>query len=249
MLSPSFASAAWHRYWRILLPLLLAPFIAALFEFTTLDQVLIAPFYDAHAHGFPLRGSALLQNLMHFGLKLAVVLVAVAVFGAALLGFLLPQRAHERRRLLWILAAMGLSTALVAMLKTGSAMHCPWDVADYGGYAPFHHLFERPPAGIAPGHCFPGGHASGGFSLMAFYFAWRDRHPRRARMALAAGWAMGMLMGWSQMMRGAHFMSHNIWSGWLVWTAMALQYHFFPPVSPAAVMQPPLPGSREAAAG
>ena len=99
----------------------------------------------------------------------------------------------------------------------------------YGGYAPFERLFERMPAHAAGGSCFPGGHASGGFALMAFYFGLRDVQARYARLALAVALALGMVMGWAQMMRGAHFLSHNIWSAWIVWTFMALMYHLYPP--------------------
>jgi membrane-associated PAP2 superfamily phosphatase len=115
------------------------------------------------------------------------------------------------------------------MLKQGSALHCPWDLAEYGGYAPFARLFERLPGNIDAGKCFPGGHAAGGFALMAFYFGLRDVHARYARVGLIVALALGMVMGWAQMMRGAHFLSHNLWSAWVVWTFMAVLYHLFPP--------------------
>lgn len=214
----------------ILWPLVLAPLLAFLFELTPLDRVLIGHYFDATAHAFPLRDDAFLQNVMHSGTKLLVIAIAFAVFGAFLLTYLLPQWEPQRRRLLWIAAGMAGGSLLVSLLKHGSALHCPWDLAEYGGYAPFHGLFDMLPSSVAPGRCFPGGHASGGFALMAFYFGLRDTHPRKACACLAAGIVAGMVMGWSQMMRGAHFLSHNIWSGWVVWTYLALQYALLPPV-------------------
>lgn len=215
---------------RHLLPALAAaPLLALLFEAAPLDRMLIALYYDASAHGFPLRDDLLLQGIMHGGMKLMVIGVAFAVFGAFLLTYLLPQWRAHRRRLLWILAGMAGGSLLVSLLKQGSALHCPWDLVEYGGYAPYHGLFDRLPAGTGAGRCFPGGHASGGFALMAFYFGLKDVHQRMARASLAAAIAAGMAMGWSQMMRGAHFLSHNVWAGWVVWVFLAVLYGLFPP--------------------
>ncbi|PPS58283.1 hypothetical protein CRX72_12715 [Pantoea sp. BRM17] len=36
------------------------------------------------------------------------------------------------------------------------------------------------------------------------------------------GVALGLLMGFGQVMRGAHFFSHNLWAGWWVWLAQLL---------------------------
>lgn len=219
----------WRTYELLALPLVLAPFIFWIFEATPLDRVLIGWYYDAHAHMFPLRDSPFMQNVMHTGLKMAMIAVGVVVLGAFLLTFIRPQWQPHRRRLLWLFVAMVGGPLLVSVLKSTSTLYCPWDLVDYGGSAPFHALFERLPAGIAPGKCFPGGHASGGFALMAVYFAWRDTHARFARLFLLIGLAAGMLMGWAQMMRGAHFLSHNVWSAWVVWVFLAVFYYLLPP--------------------
>jgi membrane-associated PAP2 superfamily phosphatase len=31
---------------------------------------------------------------------------------------------------------------------------------------------------------------------------------------------LGFSMGWAQMMRGEHFLSHNLWTAWLVWLVL-----------------------------
>jgi membrane-associated PAP2 superfamily phosphatase len=35
---------------------------------------------------------------------------------------------------------------------------------------------------------------------------------------LAGAAATGLVLGVAQQMRGAHFMSHTLWTGWLCWT-------------------------------
>lgn len=227
-------------YWHLIVPLLAAPLMWWVFETTNLDRWLIGFYYDAAAHAFPLRDDVIMEGVMHSGLKMVVIAIGLALFGAWLLSFLVPQLPPYRRRLLWLFIAMTGATLLVSLLKQYSALHCPWDLAEYGGYAPFHTLFERLPDNAAPGHCFPGGHASGGFALFAFYFGLRDTHARQARLWLAAAVVLGMMMGWSQMMRGAHFLSHTVWSAWVEWMFLALLYQVVPP---DVFHAEPLPGA------
>jgi hypothetical protein len=68
------------------------------------------------------------------------------------------------------------------------------------------------------GHCFPAGHASTGFAFMAAFFGLQQSAPRAALKWL--GWAVlvGFILGISQQVRGAHFMSHTLWTSWLCWT-------------------------------
>jgi membrane-associated PAP2 superfamily phosphatase len=66
--------------------------------------------------------------------------------------------------------------------------------------------------------------------MLAIYFAFRADHPRQASLGLVLGLVLGTLMGWTQMMRGAHFMSHNLWSLWVVWMVLLTLYLVWPPV-------------------
>ena len=68
------------------------------------------------------------------------------------------------------------------------------------------------------GRCFPAGHAAAGFSFVGGYFALARDTPRAARWWLAVALVMGLLLGLGQQMRGAHYMSHTLWTAWLCWT-------------------------------
>ncbi|KAF0812857.1 hypothetical protein IGB42_02700 [Andreprevotia sp. IGB-42] len=219
------------RFWLLHLgiPLLVALLMIYAYPASHLDTVLMAPYFDAASRQFPWRDQPLLAFGMHTGLKSLVVAIGVGVALLWVLSWHVLPLAAWRRSLLWLVAGLVASTTVISMLKSNSVHHCPWDVVDYGGYAPRLALFQSLPANISPGRCFPGGHASAGFALMAFYFALRERKPRPARRALLAGLALGMVMGWSQMMRGAHFFSHNVWSAWWVWMTLLALYAAWPP--------------------
>jgi membrane-associated PAP2 superfamily phosphatase len=88
----------------------------------------------------------------------------------------------------------------------------------YGGIGGVEYpLLSHVPIDAGIGKCFPGGHAAGGFAWIALYFAAIQQGYRRAWCYAIFGVLLGMLMGYTQMMRGAHFMSHNLWTLWWTW--------------------------------
>lgn len=114
---------------------------------------------------------------------------------------------------------VGMVAAVLAVtgVKRLSSTSCPWDLAQFGGTVPYVGHWATAIDG-GPGHCFPAGHASVGFTWIALYFASRDVSPRLARRALAGALAAGLVLGLAQQMRGAHFMSHTLWTAWICWT-------------------------------
>lgn len=184
---------------------------------TGLDQRLIAPYFDAVNQQFSLKHYWVLETVLHTGLKYSLIVVAVSTLIISQIGpIFAPLKAHQQR-LFWAFMLMIISTTAVSILKSVSMHACPNDLTQYGGDLPYLQLFDAQPLGVALGKCFPGGHASGGFALMAFYFAFKDVQPKFAKTMLLISIVLGFLMGWTQMMRGEHFLSHNLWSAWLVW--------------------------------
>ena len=53
---------------------------------------------------------------------------------------------------------------------------------------------------------------------------------RRTAAQMATAWlwtalAVGIFLGLSQQLRGAHYLSHTLWSAWLCWTVgLAVEY-------------------------
>ena len=215
--------------WHLALPLGLGLLLWKFYPATGIDPLIQSWYYDPSAHAFPLRNEPWLTIGMHSGFKMLTIAFGVVVFGAWAISYCERTLQPEQRRLGWIWISMLIASATISKLKEASMHHCPWDLIDYGGYAPHLALFDELPTQIQPGHCFPGGHASAGFVLLALYFGLRDDRPGQARAALFGAIGLGLVMGWSQTMRGAHFLSHTLWSAWVIWLVLLLCYLVFPP--------------------
>jgi len=166
--------------------------------------------------GFPWRDHWLPAQVLHRWTRPVAWLVA----GWLLLGLWWPtgvlRRLPRRARLQW-LASLALALVAVNLLKQASHTSCPWDLSTFGGAADHlsHWVWGRPDGG--PGRCFPAGHAATGFAFVGGAFVLRQVSERHARWCLVAALATGLLLGAAQQLRGAHFMSHTLWTGWLCW--------------------------------
>lgn len=205
----------------------LLPVIALLaaLGFTDLDRTVTGWFYDPQLGEFPWRYNGFLEVVMHHGVKYAVALIAVTALALYLVSFIIESLKPLRSVLLFVALALILAPSIIALLKLASARHCPWNIVDYGGFAPYLKLLDPAPSGITPGHCFPAGHASTGFCLMAFYFVGHALGRRRlAVVGLGAGLTTGLILGFVRIMQGAHFVSHVLWSGVVCWLIITLLY-------------------------
>lgn len=209
--------------------LLGVPLIAAVallgLEATDIDRTVTNWFFDPAAGGFPLRNSFFLDVILHHWPKYVVVLIALLTLAGFVLSYRIPALQPERRVLLFLFLALALAPASVSALKSVSGKYCPWDLEQYGGFAPYSRLVEPAPPSFRPGRCFPAGYASTGFALMAFYFVGRARkQPRLAWAGLATGLITGLVLGLGRMLQGAHFLSHVLWSALVCWIVITMLY-------------------------
>lgn len=174
------------------------------------------------------------SQLLHQGGKWLSVAAGLGVAGAALLACSRPGLAHWRRPLAYLLLSVVLSTVLVSLAKSVSAVDCPWDLARYGGQHPW---LSLPRAWLARGPasgCFPAGHASAGYAWIALYFLAAARAPRWRWPALLLALALGAAFGLAQQLRGAHFASHDLASLALCWLCARTLASWLLPSSPLA---------------
>ena len=206
-------------------PALLVAALLLVMETTAVDSVISGWFFDPVAGVFPLHYNAALEVFGHQWPRQLVIVVACCVIGIYLMSFVLPQLKPQRRLLLFLSLALTLAPLAVVLLKAASARHCPWSLQEYGGFAQHLSLFEAVPPGQAAGHCFPSGHATAGFCLLAFYFAGLALGNRRlAHAGLWGGLAAGLALGMVRVAQGAHFFSHNLWSALVCWLVILALY-------------------------
>lgn len=209
-------ASSWYRRQALLL-LGSAILILQLFEHSSLDLQVAHYFYDPALGSFPLRQHWLFDYVLHHGMKqISYVAVAGALYFCHL-GWKGELAWLPRRNAL--LAALGMLLIPIGttILKDLTHRHCPWDLVDFGGFAPYLTLLTAPPEGIKAGQCFPAGHASAGFLWIVWALALRPAGRRLARFGLALGLGLGGVMGLARMAQGAHFLSHTLWSLWFAW--------------------------------
>lgn len=209
-------------YGWLLAPLTLLVILLAL-EGTNIDREVSLWFFDSTTHSFPWRYSFFFETVLHHWTKYTVILTACLTAAILLFTWIVPALRPQRQLLLFIFLAMTLAPLAVTALKQVTDRPCPWDLADFGGGMPYTHLFEMREQPHAQGLCFPAGHASTGFALLAFYFAaYRERRRALARMALIAALSAGLLLGIARIAQGAHFISHVLWTGLVCWLVMVM---------------------------
>lgn len=215
---PTLLPNPWHHV--LLIPTALA-LAALLVQYFGVDFVLANAFFDAAQNTFPARASDVLELLGHRIAKSVVLGVWLLLLATAIAAHWI-NRLRAQRALLWTtVAAMAAGPIAVVILKDINTHHCPWDLKTFGGTADFatRWFVSRAEAG----RCFPGGHASGGFSLIALHFAGAAAGHDRLRIAgLVAALAAGISFSAVRMLQGAHFLSHNLWSAAVVWLLAAL---------------------------
>lgn len=231
--SPFLRRAGWSLLWLLPLPLLA--------DASGLDLWLERRYFDAARADFPWRHVAWLDMLMHEGLRLLLALPAAGVLVLLLAAWAapasVPGAGWRRPRLLaYLLLALLAGPVVVALLKQVSVQACPWSLAAFGGSRPYASLLAGPVLRWhATGKCWPGAHASGGFALLAFVPVLSGR---RRLLMLGAAVLLGMAMGWTRMMQGAHFLSHNLWSAWICWATTLAAFALVRPLRPGSAPTP-----------
>jgi len=207
--------------------LLVAAFI--LFEFTGLDLLVQDSLYDFANHRWLIDSRNPAFRLWFYDLPkiaiiiLGVILLVVAV-GPARWRDRCALATPKRRHLFVAFLTIGTVPALIGQLKATTDIFCPSEIRRYGGDVPYVRVAERYPDNDRPtkrGRCFPAGHASGGFALFALAGLGRTRWSQLLGIVLALG--IGGAMGFYQMAKGAHYLSHTVitaliaWIGFLFW--------------------------------
>ena len=221
-----------RRFWlfHLWLPLVAFLVLATIFETTALDLWFADRLYALEGGVWTLRNHYFTYEIMHHYGKLAVIAFGLLMMALAILSCCVERLKPWRWPLAYLVVGLVLAPALLSFFKHFSDVPCPWDLARYGGEMAYRHSFDYPFgwAGLHSRSCFPAGHAAGGFGLLVIYFAaWP--YARRPALFLLPGLLVGEAFGLAQQVRGAHFVSHDLWTLALTWFAALGLFVLFRP--------------------
>ena len=192
--------------------------LLVLWDFSGLDLPMAHWF--GSAKGFALESHWLWRNVLHddirlwpWAFELALLLAIFWPFGS------LKQLPRLRRAQLALTTFAAL--LVVSAIKLYSHTSCPWDLQQFGGVATYVSHWAWGVRDGGTGRCFPAGHASSGFAFIGGFFAFRHGLPKTAWRWFAGVMLVGTLLGLAQQIRGAHYMSHTLWTAWFCWTVAA----------------------------
>ncbi|MGJ7507029.1 phosphatase PAP2 family protein [Variovorax sp. GT1P44] len=200
----------------LLVPTLISLALLLLWDAAGLDLALAA--WVGTPTGFPWRDNWFLVKVVHEGTRSLSWVLVIGLFISIRWPVSILRRlsAVERAQLAVTTVA---SVLVVSLIKFKSSTSCPWDLQAFGGVAPYVSHWAWGVSDGGGGHCFPAGHASAAFAYLGGYFVFRRRSPGIARAWLACALVAGLVLGLAQQLRGAHYMSHTLWTAWLCWVS------------------------------
>lgn len=199
--------------WASVLALIL---VFAFFEYTDVDMLIQQPLYLSAENRWMVHDPQLLRKIFYTGIKIPIYIIGLGALALTIISWKNNVWNEYRKGLIIVtLTLIILPTSIALGGKNITNVQCPEDLARFTGTIPYVKHFEpyppnpKSPDGKWPkGRCWPAGHASGGFALVSLVCLFRTRKNkiRAFLFAMSMGWIMAIY----QIIRGAHFLSHNI---------------------------------------
>lgn len=198
----------------------------------------------ARPEGFALRHNWWMEHLLHDQLRRAAVLFYLSVLAMV---WLPVGRFKDLSKLQRLEIGVGitLGLGLINVLKRYSLTSCPWDLSAFGGVGTYVSHWQWGLSDGGSGHCFPGGHASSAFAFAALSLPWlvsdSDRDRQWGTRILWGVMLLGGALGAAQTLRGAHYPSHTLWTGFMCWSVAVINHLGFGYWRRKTLMSPPAP--------
>lgn len=194
-------------------------FVIGFFQFTNIDIMIQNYFYNSETKSWLIdKDEPILKLFLYDGLKQGLI-----IFGVFILILLIFFRKNEfvkeyKKGLIILLLCSIFVPTIVGSLKAITNTPCPCNIEHFGGAYPDIKVFDKYPEDFiqkSKAKCWPAGHASGGFALMALFFFFKN--PRNQFFGLIGAITLGWSMGTYKMLLGDHFLSHTIITMILAW--------------------------------
>ena len=202
--------------------------VIVLFQFSNLDIFVQSFFYDFDKKSWLIdKNEPILKFFFYDGIKNLLLL-----FGVAILVFLIFFRKNilvqeYKKGLIIVLLSAILVPSMIGFLKDITNTPCPCNIVYFNGTYPDKKAFDSYPKDFVQKSkvkCWPAGHASGGFALMALFFLFKT--PKNQKKALFVALIIGWSMGTYKMLLGDHFFSHTIITMLMAWLIILIIVKF-----------------------
>jgi membrane-associated PAP2 superfamily phosphatase len=189
------------------------------FDFSSIDLLVQDFFFDVQfKHWMIDRNNQVLKFIFYDGIKILYVLFLLGLLVTLIVFRKAALIKAYRQGLLIVLLSVILVPLIIGSLKAITNVPCPKNIQHFGGDYPYVTIFSKYPESFHQTEnikCFPAGHASGAFALMALFFLFKTK--RNRQIALAASITLGWVTGSYKMFIGDHFLSHTLMSMLLAW--------------------------------
>lgn len=193
--------------------------VILLFQFSELDILVQNFFYNFETKTWLInKNEPVLKFFLYDGLKIALIIFAVVVLFSLI--FLRKKEfiKNYKKGLIIMLLSGVFVPLLIGSLKAITNTPCPCNIVHFNGVYPDLKVFDSYPKDFvqtSKAKCWPAGHASGGFALMALFFLFKT--PINQKRALIGALVIGWSMGTYKMLLGDHFLSHTIITMLMAW--------------------------------
>jgi membrane-associated PAP2 superfamily phosphatase len=205
-------------FWRnhLYIPLFIFVLAVTCFELGGVDIWLADRLYALEGGTWALKNAWITSAIIHQTGKKLSLLIAATILVTLIFSYISKYLHQYRRELAYLLLAAGGGSVLISILKSISHVSCAWDFSRYGGTEEYTSVYTQI-LNMSGENCFPAGHASGGYAWLAFYFlgVYKQSNWRWAGLCFALG--VGLVFGISQQLRGAHFITHDLWTLAICW--------------------------------
>ncbi|OZT74788.1 phosphatase PAP2 family protein [Vreelandella boliviensis] len=190
----------------------------SVFSILNIDFTLADFLYRLQGNTWAWEETFITQDIIHKGGKWLSLAMGLGTLFLLIISIIVTRLKDYRTPLLYLFSATLLSALLVATIKHLVSMECPWDLIRYGGDRGFIGLLDIRPSSMPASACFPAGHASAGYTWIALYFFFAATRPHWRSAGLVLGLGLGVTFGFTQQLRGAHFLTHDLWTVMICWT-------------------------------
>ena len=193
--------------------------VIALFQFSNLDIFVQNFFYNFETKNWIIdKDEPILKFFFYDGIKNLLILFAVAILFSLI--FLRKRKFVQeyKKGLIIVLLAAIFVPSIIGSLKAISNTPCPCNIIHFNGTYPEIKALDSYPKDFvqtSKAKCWPAGHASGGFALMALFFLFKT--PKNQKRALVVALVIAWSMGLYKMLLGDHFLSYTIITMIMAW--------------------------------